>query len=1263
MRKLILILAAMFILATASSLGLVEYFNENFEAYEANNYTWQTGATNWSCTAATNSNCRGSPVGSPNGNASQVIISDPATGNKYLRVSAEGIDAASDRYFVSILGNTSFPSSTIANNYSIQIDMRYVGADSGCFANAVTERNCRGGIFLQSAFESTLRASYNYNGLFFGDTASGTYSELHTEGSTLNFDALQINNSCDMSDGNWHTVTYLSQYDGVGNYNYREVYIDDVLCENYTTNFAEVSSSTGKYIEFRAEGGITFDVDNVKMYTNYTTPTNYSNSLPTNTSASIDPSPTMEVNDVFTGYCYAEDKDDAQFSYYYTVFQNDTIYETGNLIGVSNATNQSVKAYFGGIFNFGDSLVFSCTPFDEVGNGTTANSTKVYVISGTRPNMTAAYAQDEINYTDQIDAVCYAEDQEDATFGYFLNTYRNGTFVNDYDLSTGWNNATNESVFSFSSSFLPDETWIIECIPYDAAGNGTAANSSNISIIGRPTIGQPIILGNNPVNVGETLTCGLNALTYTAVDNSTFATATKAYRWIEDGNTISGETSSSLTVSNQTWLNITCEGKVLDSNNVSSIFYTSSNSIELANTPPTIANVTVSPSSPTSNQNIVCEWDYSDVNGDSQDDTLVQWYKNGEFLRNDTDDNGDETLESSQTVSGDVIYCIVTGNDGKNFSTSSVQSNNATVQQSAPTMSGISLIPTAPTAASNLQCDATATDADNDNLTFFYRFLDTNSSVLQAYSTTNLYSCSGDLLCTGGDNITCEAYAFDGTLNSTTLTASRTITSSLPVAQDVRILPLQSNISSDLNCDYTYYDADGDTESGTTFRWFVNGSLSAVTTQVLAAGNTSDDDRWICEVTPKNAGQTGTSVNSSTRLISTTKPYIISTDTNGTVALGNDIEFSWTWYDPNLPSGDYNHYICTTSAITSSGCSAGTLCSVNSSNTSLTCDYTPGVTTPRSNTAYIAIFDDNGFQSTVEEIDWTFDTLPTSNTPTLNVTSNGVTNTFTCNVTGITDVDGDSVQTTYAFKDSNDNVLQTYTTIPTYVTSTGDGVNGDNIKCVVRLDDGFATFDQTVTNHLRVSTLTFDSSVEVDNDITITAGISNTSSISTVNLTFRNPYFTVFEGISMTGNGTDKSYTFSPNIIGVWRIQEIFVTQTDGQSYLYKTAQEFSVTAEREEDAGAPGGGGGGGGPGPATIVNITAEFCGDGICQDNENPSSCWRDCRVDIDSLFTCIFDEDIQCNWEQNWFPAALLVFLVIVGAVSIYISEQRKGGKRK
>lgn len=83
---------------------------------------------------------------------------------------------------------------------------------------------------------------------------------------------------------------------------------------------------------------------------------------------------------------------------------------------------------------------------------------------------------------------------------------------------------------------------------------------------------------------------------------------------------------------------------------------------------------------------------------------------------------------------------------------------------------------------------------------------------------------------------------------------------------------------------------------------------------------------------------------------------------------------------------------------------------------------------------------------------------------------------------------------------------------------------------------------------------------------------------------------------------------------------------------------------------------GGGGGSDIAAIlgtVSNSTDICGDGVCNPSETTQTCWQDCRVNVDRIFSCVLSKDQTCDWGKNWFPILLVLFIIgIILYVLIY-----------
>ncbi|EHA1125964.1 hypothetical protein FG475_12595, partial [Vibrio navarrensis] len=108
---------------------------------------------------------------------------------------------------------------------------------------------------------------------------------------------------------------------------------------------------------------------------------------------------------------------------------------------------------------------------------------------------------------------------------------------------------------------------------------------------------------------------------------------------------------------------------------------------------------------------------------------------------------------------------------------------------------------------------------------------------------------------------------------------------------------------------YTYYDANGDTQSGTTFKWYASNTsggsgktaISGATSQTFTLTSSQVGKFISFEVTPKNSKATGTAVSSAINPTAVTAPDSAPTASNvsfsGTLAVGQTLTGSYTYND------------------------------------------------------------------------------------------------------------------------------------------------------------------------------------------------------------------------------------------------------------------------------------------------------------------------------------------------------------------------------
>lgn len=150
----------------------------------------------------------------------------------------------------------------------------------------------------------------------------------------------------------------------------------------------------------------------------------------------------------------------------------------------------------------------------------------------------------------------------------------------------------------------------------------------------------------------------------------------------------------------------------------------------------------------------------------------IRWYVNSTNVYNQTNlSASNNTVISSSLSNGyfnksDLINVSAWVNDTILNCSPQWSENLVTIANSIPFINNVTISPTPASASSNLTCNYSATDTDNDTLTIYYNW--TINETLSAYHTENL--SAGNT--TTGQNITCSVKVGDGTANSSWSTSA-----------------------------------------------------------------------------------------------------------------------------------------------------------------------------------------------------------------------------------------------------------------------------------------------------------------------------------------------------------------------------------------------------------------------------------------------------------------------------------------------------------
>jgi DNA-binding beta-propeller fold protein YncE len=240
--------------------------------------------------------------------------------------------------------------------------------------------------------------------------------------------------------------------------------------------------------------------------------------------------------------------------------------------------------------------------------------------------------------------------------------------------------------------------------------------------------------------------------------------------------------------------------------------------VRLMNTAPVIDSVTLAPSSPNTNDLLQSSVAAHDVDGDP----LTYTY---EWLRNGTPIAGASAASFDLSVAGhgdrgDTITVRVTASDGQ--APSAPATASVTVADSAPTASVV-LDMTSPRTNQVITATATGSDADGDSLTYTFTWK-VNGAVRGTVSSPSP-SSSYDLAVAGngdrGQTVLVEVFASDGSLQSTTASASAVVVNSAPT---VTVSLNNTSPRSDDILVATAVARDADADPLTlTYTWRVNG--------------------------------------------------------------------------------------------------------------------------------------------------------------------------------------------------------------------------------------------------------------------------------------------------------------------------------------------------------------------------------------------------------------------------------------------------------
>ena len=283
--------------------------------------------------------------------------------------------------------------------------------------------------------------------------------------------------------------------------------------------------------------------------------------------------------------------------------------------------------------------------------------------------------------------------------------------------------------------------------------------------------------------------------------------------------------------------------------------------ITIANTIPEVSSISITPTNPSTQDDLTCSYTATDADGDVISATYA-WFLGGNQL------SSISSVLSGPFQEGDILTCRVTPYDGNSFG--AYEEASVTITNTSPIISSVSIQQSVLYTNDVASAIATAFDADGDPLTYTWDwYVDSGSGATLVHSqTTNTASNSldGVYFFDKEDHIFVELTVSDGTSSSVQSSNSVLILNSAPSIFNEQIDPVAPIAGiDDLICASQTSDADGDSTT-LAYAWTKDGNTTSYTTSTISSSETANGQVWTCILTPNDGTVDGVSVSVTTTI-------------------------------------------------------------------------------------------------------------------------------------------------------------------------------------------------------------------------------------------------------------------------------------------------------------------------------------------------------------------------------------------------------------
>ena len=329
-----------------------------------------------------------------------------------------------------------------------------------------------------------------------------------------------------------------------------------------------------------------------------------------------------------------------------------------------------------------------------------------------------------------------------------------------------------------------------------------------------------------------------------------------------------------------------------------------SSRVVIQNSPPTAPNISLTPTSPYTNNdlNIV----FNQVSQDNDSDSITytyKWYKDNVLQPGLTT----STVSNGLTSKNEVWKVNVTPNDGTENGESTLK--NVTILNSKPSITSASISPTNAYETTTLTASASGwSDLDGESANYIYQWFNQNGQIPNAtlQTLTGAYFNKTNQIYLNVTPYDSDEYGNSELTNTVTIQNSPPTITQLELATN----PPFNTTDDDLQATFIVTDTDNDSITQNETKWFKDNTeqTSYINQTTIDSSNTNADEEWVFSVRSYDGQNWSIWYNSSTLTIqeSPAVPRLISPSNNSYM---NESSVILTYRTPNTGTMNCSIYV------------------------------------------------------------------------------------------------------------------------------------------------------------------------------------------------------------------------------------------------------------------------------------------------------------------------------------------------------------------